>query len=172
MSGCSWLPHPSRTSKLKYYYYYYLKSTIYNAGRDGSPLDYPLRVLRKMQRRAALWISGAFRTSPTAGVEAISGLMPIHLQLKKLYERFHLRGFSLPSNHIFKLIIDTEKSSDHQCISLNNLMAKQKSRLHSPLIDMDERCNEFLPTFSPFNDEFSPGSRLIDSFSDHFSFHD
>ena len=37
---------------------------------------------------------------------------------------------------------------------------------------MDKRCNEFLPVFSLFDDEFSPDSRLIDSFSDCFSFHD
>jgi len=37
-----------------------------------------------MQHRAALWITGAFRTSPTEGIEAIAGLMPINLHLKKL----------------------------------------------------------------------------------------
>ena len=46
---------------------------------NKAPLDYPLCVLRKMQQRAALWISGAFQTSPTTGIEAILGLMPIHL---------------------------------------------------------------------------------------------
>ena len=91
-----------------------------------------------MQQRATLWISDAFWTSPTVGIEAILGLMPIHLQLKKLYEIFYLRGFLLPSNYIFKLIINTEKLSDHYHISLNSLMAKQKSQLHSPLIDIDK----------------------------------
>ena len=37
---------------------------------------------------------------------------------------------------------------------------------------MDKRCNKFLPAFSPFDDEFSLGNRLIDSFSDCFSFYD
>jgi len=126
--------------------------------------DYFLHILRKMQWRVALWIYGAFQTSPTAGVEAILGLIPIYLQLKKLYERFHLRGFLFSSNYIFKLIINTEKSSDYQCISLNNLIAKQKFWLHSPLIDMDKRCNKFLPVFSLFDIKFSLGNRLIDSF--------
>jgi len=36
---------------------------------------------------------------------------------------------------------------------------------------MDNRCNKFLPLFSLFDEEFSPGKRLIDSFSDYFSFH-
>jgi len=36
---------------------------------------------------------------------------------------------------------------------------------------MDNRCNEFLSSFSPFYEEFSLGKRLIDSFLDYFSFH-
>jgi len=38
-----------------------------------------------MQRRVALWITGAFHTSPTMGVEAIAGLVLINLHFKKLY---------------------------------------------------------------------------------------
>jgi len=37
-----------------------------------------------MQRKAALWILGAFHTSPTGGIKALAGLIPIHLHLKKL----------------------------------------------------------------------------------------
>ena len=141
---------------------------------NKAPLDYPLRILRKMQQRAALWISSTFQTSPTAGIEAIAGLIPIHLYLKKLQGRFHLRGFLLPSNHIIKSIIGTSGSNEHIAhhhLSLNKLMHKQWLWLYSPLIDMDDKCNKFLPFFSLFNKEFSLGKRLINSFSDHFSFH-
>jgi len=34
-----------------------------------------------MQRKAAIWILGAFCTSPTAGIKAIAGLIPIYLHL-------------------------------------------------------------------------------------------
>jgi len=37
-----------------------------------------------MQKRAVLWISGAFYTSSIEGIEAISGLVPIYLYLQKL----------------------------------------------------------------------------------------
>jgi len=108
------------------------------------------------------------------GIEAIAGLMPIHLHLKKLYRRFHLRGFPLPSNHIIKSIINTgglNKCITHHHLSLNKLMPKQQSWLHSLLIDMDDNYNEFLLSFSPFNKEFFLGKRLIDFFLDQFSFH-
>ncbi|PPQ94565.1 hypothetical protein CVT25_011504 [Psilocybe cyanescens] len=39
-----------------------------------------------MQRSAALWITGAFCTSPTGGVEALAGLTPINLLLCQLSE--------------------------------------------------------------------------------------
>ena len=39
-----------------------------------------------MQQRAALWITGAFQIALILEIEAISGLVLIHLQLKKLYE--------------------------------------------------------------------------------------
>ena len=91
-------------------------------------LDYPLRALRKMQQRAAFWISGTFQTSPIMGIEAILGLIPIYLQLKKLYGRFYLRNFSLLSNHIIKSIINTKGTNNyitHHCLFLNKLIPKQ-----------------------------------------------
>jgi len=61
-----------------------------------------------MQQRAAIWIIGVFYTLPSEGIEAISGLIPIHLHLKKLYDRFLLKGFSLPPNHLIKSIINID----------------------------------------------------------------
>jgi hypothetical protein len=37
--------------------------------------------LAKMQHRVALWIPGAFSTSPVSGVGALAGLIPINLHL-------------------------------------------------------------------------------------------
>ena len=107
------------------------------------------------------------------GIKAILGLISIHLHLKKLYSRFHLRGFLLSSNHIINSIINTDGSNKHitHCLFLNNLIPKQRSNLYSLLIDMDNRCNKFLSSFSPFYEEFSLEKKLIDSFSDYFSFH-
>jgi len=43
--------------------------------------------------------------------------------------------------------------------------------LKSPLIDVDNKCNKFFPSFSFFNEEFKLGNHLIDLFSNRFSFH-
>ena len=101
------------------------------------------------------------------------GLITIHLYLKKLYSRFHFWRSSLPFNHIIKSIISTNRSNEHilYWLSLHNLMSKKRSCLNKLLIDMNNRCNEFLSLFSPFNKEFSLGSKLINSFSEYFSFY-
>ena len=93
---------------------------------NNAPLNYSLSILWKMQWKAALWISGTFWTSPIIGIEAISDLISIHLHLKKLYDRFLLRGSSLPSNHIIKSILSSNGSYKYMPhnISINNLTPK------------------------------------------------
>ena len=126
-----------------------------------------------MQWRAALWITGMFWTSPTLGVEAISGLIPIHLHLRKLYGRFLLWQSFLPSNHIINSILSSNRLQEQNChnTSINCLMAKQRLCLKSPLIDVDDEYNEFFSSFSFFNEEFKPGNCLVDLFPDCFSFY-
>jgi len=50
-------------------------------------LLYHMKILNKMQRRAAIWILGAFKTSPLEGIEALVGLMPIKFHLQKIAKR-------------------------------------------------------------------------------------
>jgi len=75
---------------------------------------YLLKELRKIQRRVALWILEAFCTSPSAGIKAITSLLPIHLHLQKLNGRFHLRAHSLPTNHVIKLLLKTRHMNDKE----------------------------------------------------------
>jgi len=62
----------------------------------GAPIVKNITELKKMQQRAALWITGAFRTSLSEGIEAIAGLIPITLHLCKLNGRHHLHYASIP----------------------------------------------------------------------------
>ena len=63
------------------------------------------------------------------------------------------------------------QEQSHHNISINYLTPKQRLCLKSLLIDVDNKCNEFSPSFSFFNEEFKPGNCFIDLFSDCFSFH-
>ena len=82
------------------------------------------------------------------GVEAIAELVPIHLHLKKLYQKFYLQGFFLLSNHIIKSILIPDGSNDHNLhrLSLENFTVKQRLKLKSLLIDIDNMSNEFHPS--------------------------
>jgi len=99
-------------------------------------------------------------------IKAISGLVPIHLQLKKLYEQFFLHDSSLPTNHIISNILSSNEPQEksHHISSIDHLTAKQRLWLKSPLIDVDNKHNKFFLSFSFFNKEFKPGNRLIDLF--------
>jgi hypothetical protein len=53
---------------------------------EGAAMKGPLDSLRKMQRCACLWITGAFKTSPLGAAETLAGMPPVHLHVKKLVE--------------------------------------------------------------------------------------
>jgi len=63
-----------------------------------------------MQCKAALWILGIFHTSPTGGIEALAGLIPIHLHLKKLAKRFCLRAAILPPQYVLLTLLSVRNS--------------------------------------------------------------
>ena len=65
-----------------------------------------MKILNKIQRRAAIWISETFKTSPSEGIEAITEIIPIKFHLQKLTGRFLIHLFKLPDNHIIRILMD------------------------------------------------------------------
>ena len=121
--------------------WYYICTSYCTPDIYGFPLQYynkalthyHLNILQKMQRKAALWIPGAFCISPTSGIKTISGLVPIHLHLRKLYSQFLLCELSLLSNHIISNIFSSNKIQERSChiSSIDYLTAKQRIQLKS-----------------------------------------
>jgi len=122
-----------------------------------------------MQRRAALWIT-AFRTSPTWGIEAIAGLIPIHYHLSKLAGCHQLRAASLPKDHAINTLLDRHHSKDSKPhrLAISHLTNKQQQKLKSPIVDINHWLNQIYPTFDSLNHELR--AHIIDIFSDCFSF--
>ena len=125
-----------------------------------------------MQKRAAIWILGAFKTSPTEGIEAIAGIIPIKFHLQKLARRSQIRLFALPTNHIIRNLMDDLsnlfiKPNPHSIRSLTN---RQKNIAKGYLIDSCNKTYGIFPSFSPLNPEFTSGFHITDNFSDCFSF--
>ena len=139
---------------------------------NKAPLSYPLKILGKMQRRATIWILGAFRTSSTKGLKAIVGLISIKLHLHKLTSRSQLRSAALPENYLIKTLIDDSpnayiKPSPHPINMLTNC---QKNSVKGHLMDSYNKLHGVFPSFSPLDPELNLGSRIIDIFQNRFSF--
>jgi len=125
-----------------------------------------------MQRRAAIWILGAFKMSPSEGIEVIVDLIPIKLYFQKLVGRSQLHTLALSSNHIICLLIDSPFNSlkHHHSVSLKSLISCQRFNIKGHLVDSNDKAYGIFPSFSPLHPELSLGSRIIDNFPDRFSF--
>ena len=134
---------------------------------------YSLKVLRNIQRRAALWILEAFHTSPSSGIKATMCLILIHLYVQKLNSGFHFRAYTLLVNYIIKLLLKTRltKYTEAHQLLLERLMPKQWANIRGPIIDTGNRFNKIILSFSLFKCEFSLENRFINIFPNHFSFH-
>ena len=139
---------------------------------NNAPMSYYMKILDKMQRRAAIWILGAFKTSPTEGIEAIAGIIPIKFHLQKLTRRSQIWPFALSTNHIIRDLMDdspnlSKKPNPHSVRSLTN---RQKNIAKGHLINLCNKAYGIFPSFSPLSLEFTPGFCIINNFSDRFSF--
>jgi len=131
-----------------------------------------MKILDKMQRRATIWILGAFKTSLTEEIKAIAGIIPIKFHLQKLARRSQIHSFKLSSNHIIRDLIDNapnsfKKPNPH---AASSLMSRQKNIVKGYLIDSCNKAYGIFSSFSLLNREFTPGFCLMDNFSDRFSF--
>ena len=109
---------------------------------------------------------------PSYSIEAIAGLIPIKLHFQKLGGRSQLHGYKLPPSHLICSLIDSSfsTSSNLKANTLDSLTNWQCSLVKGHLIDIANKSNECFPSFASLDFEFSPGHRVIDNFSDHFSF--
>ena len=125
-----------------------------------------------MQRRAAIWILGAFKTSPSEGIEALAGLILVKYHIQKLTERSLICPFKLPENHIIHQLMDDSSpqpnpSNPHAIGSLTN---RQRNIAKGHIIDSKTKSYGIFPSFEPLHQEFTPGQRISDIFSNQFSF--
>ena len=139
----------------------------------GAPIVKNINELKKIQHKADLWITGAFQTSPSDGIEAIAGLIPITLHMRKLNGRHHLRYGSIPSMHAINSLLDPQHAKNHPPYKTvtSKLTDKQRFNLKSPIKDVNKHLNGVRDCFNPFFSLFSPGSRVVDHFPSRFSFH-
>jgi len=133
---------------------------------QGARLKGIIKGLSAVQRLAALWIMGCFRTSPTGGTEALAGLVPMHILLKRLVSRSCARMATLGHSHPVRALLEPAQvgSAPPVPLGLAGLSTALKRRLISPAKDAQAACAEFTETFQALHPEMEPGNRLLDIF--------
>ena len=109
---------------------------------------------------------------PLEEIEVLAGLIPVKSHLQKITKRSQIHPFKLPKNHILNNLLD---NSPHQSNSFNShnmgsLTNQQKVLTKDHLIDSKFKSYGIFPSFSPLDPKFAPGHRIIDNFSNCFSF--
>jgi len=82
------------------------------------------------------------------------------------------RPFKLPNNHILKNLLndDPPQSKSNNSHNIGSLTNRQRSLTKGHIVDSSIKSHGIFPSFSPLDPEFSPSHRIIDKFSNHFSF--
>ncbi|EKM73549.1 hypothetical protein AGABI1DRAFT_134536 [Agaricus bisporus var. burnettii JB137-S8] len=127
-------------------------------------------MLRLTHNQGARWITGAFRTSPMGAMTAVAGLMPLHLQLKKLFERSVIRINTLHPHHPVLSLLEQRKAKG-STLHPNALERKSKTIrnvIKSPLDSVID--NPSSEIFDPLSEHIKPGHRLVDRHPDKVKF--
>ena len=122
---------------------------------NKASLLYSLKKLRKMQHRAALWILGAFHTSPTLENKAIASLISIHLHLQKLSRRHQFRMSSLSPNYTVKSLLENRHANNSypHYLSLENMTSKQRLKIKSSVVNTNNYLNGIFSLFNSLDNE-------------------
>ncbi|RXW14341.1 hypothetical protein EST38_g11516 [Candolleomyces aberdarensis] len=141
---------------------------------EGAKVKGALKLLNSMQRKAALWITGAFCTSPTGGVESLAGLPPISLHIQKLSLRAIYRTATLLDTHpIWSLM-----RGEHAKTATPNLGAScwmsvdRQKNVRDAVTETKAKLDQLTEVFSPCAEENTPGLRLLDRHQKRVLFND
>ncbi|KAF7783099.1 hypothetical protein Agabi119p4_2477 [Agaricus bisporus var. burnettii] len=129
-----------------------------------------IKMLRLTHNQGARWITGAFQTSPMGAMMAVAGLMPLHLQLKKLFERSVIRINTLHPHHPVLSLLERRKAKG-STLHPNALERKSKTIrnvIKSPLDSVID--NPSSEIFDPLSEHIKPGHRLVDRHPDKVKF--
>ncbi|PPQ94559.1 hypothetical protein CVT25_012312 [Psilocybe cyanescens] len=113
-----------------------------------------------MQCSAALWITGAFCTSLTGGVEALAGLPPLNLLLRRLSERADYRFATLTPTHPVRAFLSSFNFGTivpHPTLSIQTMSEPEIFRTSGTLFESDTNVLSLTETLLPMNPLSRPG---------------
>ncbi|KAJ3519912.1 hypothetical protein NMY22_g12985 [Coprinellus aureogranulatus] len=131
-----------------------------------------LKTLSSMQYKAAIWITGAFRTSPTGGPELLAGLPSIHLHLRKLSERAVYWTATLSDTHPLRSLMpeDMRKGAKPHYSTACWLTPLKREKVREAISQTVKVLPKLTESFQPCAEEATPGTRLMDLYADQVDF--
>jgi len=106
---------------------------------EGAQCKKALSLLKTMQQKAGLWITGAFSTSPTGGIEALAGLIPVHLHLQKMAGRANFRPATLSDTDPLRSILSQDHHKGvqpHPC-AISQMSEAFKRKVKGTVMEID-----------------------------------
>jgi len=106
------------------------------------------------------------------GNEALEGLIPIHLHLRKLADRANLRITTLSDTHPIYSLLSADyikRAEVHHC-SVSNMAPALQDKVHGTIMEIENHHHELTEIFEPCTLENCLGFRLMDRFVAQVSF--
>ncbi|CAA7270642.1 unnamed protein product [Cyclocybe aegerita] len=101
-----------------------------------------------------------------------SGLIPVHLMLKKLATRAVYRVATLSDTHPLRSMMGEgllKRAAPH-ARSAALMTPAMQGKVKSTVMEVDEHVHTLTESFEPFAPEARPGDRLLDRYADHLRF--
>ena len=139
----------------------------------GAPTKAQISFLATLQYKTALWILGTFHTLLTGKIEALAGLIPIHLHFKKLAKQSCLRTVTFSLQHVLisLLSIKYSKSAFPYQQSFAFLNDIQYDCLKGSLLDTEASLLNLTEYFNSLAAEATLGCMLLDNLPDCIFFY-
>jgi hypothetical protein len=130
--------------------------------------------MSQVQHTAARWICGNFRTTPGGGAECLSGLLPMHLTLRRLADRGTMCIPTLAMSHLLRTILGEAMEGCHQAhpLALANSGPLSATSLQGAAVDMAVGASAlWQDEYDPFGPDSQPGNHMVDLFQSCFHRH-
>jgi hypothetical protein len=133
-----------------------------------------IKAMSQVQHTAVRWICGNFQTTPGGGAECLSGLLPMHLTLRRLADRGTTRVPMLARSHPLRTILGEAMEGCHQAhpLALANSGPLSVTSLQGAAVDMAVGASAlWQDEYDPFGPDSQPGNRVVDLFQSRFHRH-
>ncbi|KAK1216124.1 hypothetical protein PQX77_021243 [Marasmius sp. AFHP31] len=113
-----------------------------------------------------------FRTAPTGRIEALAGLIPIDLHLRKMARRAAFRGSTLMGTHPLRALFPAglSRGAQRHPLSMTSRPHPRAKKIVGPVPDMVATMPEVTEWFDLVDRLAAPGNRIRDLFPGRICF--